>query len=45
MILHLDYYGHEELAEIVRQRCRALGWDFEPELLVEIAQRGVGTSR
>ncbi len=45
MILHLDYYSHEELAEIVRQRCRSLGWDFEPELLSEIAQRGKGTPR
>ena len=45
IILHLDYYDQEELAEIVRQRCRALSWDFEPELLCEIAQRGKGTPR
>jgi Holliday junction DNA helicase RuvB len=45
IVLHLDYYNHEELAEIVRQRCRALAWDFEPELLGEIAQRGKGTPR
>lgn len=45
MILHLDYYSQEELAEIVRQRCRALRWAFEPELLCEIAQRGRGTPR
>ena len=45
MVLHLDYYTHDELAEIVRQRCRALAWDFEPELLGEIAQRGKGTPR
>ena len=45
MVLHLDYYSHDELAEIVRQRCRALGWEFEPELLGEIAKRGRGTPR
>jgi len=33
------------LAEIVRQRCRALAWDFEPDLLGEIARRGKGTPR
>lgn len=45
MILHLDYYQESELAEIVRQRCRSLRWDFEPELLGEIAQRGRATPR
>ena len=45
IILHLDYYSHDELAEIVRQRCRALHWEHEPELLNEIAKRGRGTPR
>jgi Holliday junction DNA helicase RuvB len=45
MVLHLDYYSHDELAEIVRQRCRALRWEHEPELLNEIAKRGRGTPR
>jgi Holliday junction DNA helicase RuvB len=45
IILHLDYYSEEELAEIVRQRCRAMGWTFEPGLLAEIAKRGRGTPR
>jgi Holliday junction DNA helicase RuvB len=45
IVLHLDYYTHDDLAEIVRQRCRALAWDFEPRLLTEIAQRGRGTPR
>jgi Holliday junction DNA helicase RuvB len=45
IILHLDYYSHEELAEIVRQRCRALQWEFEPDLLDEIPRRGKGTPR
>ena len=45
MVLHLDYYSEEELAEVVRQRCKALNWDHEPELLNEIAQRARGTPR
>jgi Holliday junction DNA helicase RuvB len=45
IILHLDYYEESDLAEIVRQRCRALGWEFEPNVLTEIAQRGKGTPR
>jgi Holliday junction DNA helicase RuvB len=45
IILHLDYYTHEELGEIVRQRCRALSWQIEPDLLLEIAKRGRGTPR
>lgn len=45
LVLHLDYYDHTELAEIVRQRCWVLGWEFEPELLGEIAKRGRGTPR
>jgi len=45
IVLHLDYYEQSELAEIVRQRCRALGWAFEPEILGEISKRGKGTPR
>lgn len=45
IVLHLDFYSHDELAEIVRQRCRALGWSFEPGLLGEIANRGRDTPR
>ncbi len=45
IVLHLDYYGEDELAEIVRQRCRALGWKLGPELPGEIAQRARGTPR
>lgn len=45
LVLHLDYYSHEELAEIVKQRLRAMKWEFESELLGEIAQRSRGTPR
>ena len=40
IVLHLDYYDHQELAQIVRQRCLAMGWEYEPELPDEIAQEG-----
>jgi len=45
MVLHLDYYSEDELAEIVRQRCRALAWEYELELLQAIAQRARQTPR
>jgi len=45
MVLHLDYYSDEELAKIVQQRCLALHWEYEPELLSEIAMRGRQTPR
>jgi Holliday junction DNA helicase RuvB len=45
LVLHLDYYGEDELAEIVRRRCRALGWQYGPDLPGEIARRSRGTPR
>lgn len=45
IILHLDYYSQEELAEIVRQRCHALRWEYESGLLDEIAMRSRQTPR
>lgn len=45
IVLHLEYYSEEELAEVVRQRCRALNWNHEPELLNEISKRARGTPR
>lgn len=45
IILHLDYYSEDELAQVVRQRCHALGWGYEATLPEEIAQRGRQTPR
>lgn len=45
MVLHLDFYSSSELRDVVRQRCRTLGWDYEPPLLEAIAQRAKGTPR
>ena len=45
IVLQLDYYSHEELVQIVRQRCLAMDWQHEPELPGEIACRGRQTPR
>jgi len=45
IVLHLDYYDENELARIVQQRLVAMGWAFEPNLLVEIARRARQTPR
>ncbi len=45
LVLHLDYYSRDELAEIVRQRLRTLRWDYGPELVEQIAKRARGTPR
>jgi len=45
IVLHLDYYSEDELAQVVHQRCHALRWQYEAELLQEIAQRGRQTPR
>ena len=45
IVLHLDYYSEDELADVVRQRCLVLKWSHETELLNEIAQRAKGTPR
>jgi len=45
LVLHLDYYSQDELAQIVRQRLGAMRWKYEPELLHEIARRARQTPR
>jgi len=45
IIAHLDYYSLEDLAQIVRQKCLAMAWEYEPELPDEIAKRGHDTPR
>ena len=45
IVLFLDYYDEDELAQIVRQRLVAMGWGFEPNLPVEIARRAKQTPR
>ena len=45
IVLHLDYFSHDELAQIVRQRLGAMRWEYEPELLHEIARRARQTPR
>jgi Holliday junction DNA helicase RuvB len=45
MTYRLDYYGHEDLATIVRRSARILAVAIEPEPAVEIARRARGTPR
>lgn len=45
LVLHLDYFNHDELAKIVRQRLGAMGWKYEPDLPHEIARRARQTPR
>lgn len=45
MILRFDFYDNNELAEVVRQRARALGWRVDDDVLPEIARRSRGTPR
>lgn len=45
MVLELSYLTEWELAEVVRQRSRSLGWSLKEEVPVEIGLRGRGTPR
>jgi Holliday junction DNA helicase RuvB len=45
IVLHLDYYSLDELAQVVRQRCHAIDWKVEVDLPMEIARRGRQTPR
>jgi len=45
LILRFQFYSVEELTLLLQQRCRALGWTVQDELLVLIAQRSRGTPR
>lgn len=45
VIANLTYLSVEELAEVVRQRCSALKWKIDNDVIPLIAQRGRGTPR
>ncbi len=45
LVLRFQFYGVEDLAEITRQRCRALSWPIDDEVLPLIAQRSRGVPR
>lgn len=42
---HLDYYAHEELAQIVTRNAVKIGVEITPEAAMEIASRSRGTPR
>ncbi len=45
IVLHLDYYSLDELAQVVRRWCHDLDRKIEPDLPMEIARRGRQTPR
>jgi holliday junction DNA helicase RuvB len=45
LTLRFQFYKPEDLEKIVRMRAAALGWEVEPEILSQIAQRSRGTPR
>jgi len=45
LVLRFDFYTDDELATLLHQRCRALGWQVQEELLPQIGQRARGTPR
>ena len=45
LIIRMDFYSEADLARILEQRARALGWHVEDGLFAEIAKRGKQTPR
>jgi Holliday junction DNA helicase RuvB len=45
LILRFEFYDPDDLATLVRQRCRALAWPVGEAVLPEIARRSRGTPR
>jgi Holliday junction DNA helicase RuvB len=45
LVLRFRFYSDKELAEVLRQRGRALGWPVDEAVLPEIARRSRGTPR
>jgi len=45
LVLRFDFYATDELATLLSQRSRALGWRVQEELLPQIGQRARGTPR
>ena len=45
LTLRFEFYSEEELATLLRHRCKALGWDVDQDVLPLIAARSRGTPR
>lgn len=45
LVLRMEFYDSKELATVVHQRARGLGWDTHEEVIPQIAQRARGTPR
>jgi holliday junction DNA helicase RuvB len=45
LTLRFEFYSPEDLVELLRQRCRGLGWSVDDKVYQPIAQRSRGTPR
>jgi Holliday junction DNA helicase RuvB len=45
LVLRFEFYSVEELAQILRLRLRALGWEYEEALLWQVSERSRGVPR
>lgn len=45
LCLRFSFYDEGELVELLGQRCHALGWPVDPEVLPRVARRSRGTPR
>jgi Holliday junction DNA helicase RuvB len=45
LTLRFEYYSDEELTQLLRHRCKALGWEVDEAVLPLIAQRSRGIPR
>lgn len=45
LVLRFEFYGEDELVEVLRVRARALQWEVGDDVLPAIAQRAKGTPR
>jgi holliday junction DNA helicase RuvB len=45
LICRFDFFSNDELVELLRRRCKALGWEIDAAVLPLIAQRSRGIPR
>lgn len=45
LVLRFDFYSHEELELVVRHRAKALRWELDEGVSIQIAKRARGTPR
>lgn len=45
IVLHLEHYSDDEIAVLIEQRSKRLGWAIDKQAVLDIAPRGRGTPR